>query len=78
MEELDYDLKEESEKTIKPKQTKEFTYNWEPRLPGRHLLIIYIYDENTLLEHIESVIDVNTDILIKDKLAEVNILGDII
>lgn len=66
-------LKEESEKTIKPGDTKEFTYNWEPKLSGKHLLTIDIYADDGLVKHIERIVDVNTDIIIEDKLAKVNL-----
>lgn len=74
IEELDYDLEEESEKTIKSGDEKEFTYKWEPRLPGKHLLTIDIYADNELAEHIEEVVNVNPDIVIEDKLAKVTLI----
>jgi subtilisin family serine protease len=66
IEELDSIFTDSSEKNMPAGKTKEFSFSFEPRLLGRHVLRIKIYEDSVLINEIKSSVSV-TDSIFKDK-----------
>jgi subtilisin len=58
IEELDDIFTDSSEKNIPAGKTKEFSFSFEPRLLGKHVLQIKIYEDSILVKEIRSAVNV--------------------
>lgn len=58
VEELDNIFTEETSKNVPADKTKEFFMNFEPQLPGKHVLKVQIYENEILVKDIKRVVSV--------------------